>query len=536
MLTTLGLSSLSLLSSCSISSSLIGIWIQPGLNDLITINNTWFSLKGICLNGQQDIKYKYIYYNEQTRCKRCILFIPRHLNALQYRESECFDADDDNSRICGSITPDTVLYTLFRDNAESISCPFDQSWYFKKNRQISSSCQPKAFHNCLSINTFQILYNNRCQSHKDIIAICFAQFSDGNMNYIISRSLNQQRFICFSYTKTKINEKNLLPNEVYLSEDETCRSLLTRESALILNILPNKYYESKVHMPDWTQGIWSSIGIDRIDANTFYINQSQLIMKMHDDQIIKYDLKFLRIIQYQQQQQHEKSIHIRAKSLEQCSSIFYCIKLIYRSSAVIDLSIGFDEHQCKESHIHYTLFKPMTKSNISCPQIGIYKSLNSYQSSLSISTCSTGLWTLSIGCQITNSNELTLTSSCRHDIVPDVHIITSIKGICLASWRTDHRFQRTIILYDKTKAFCLIQPLKSMTASWILSENSCTHTGLLSINVENSLHYLDNCQENNHLLLLSSSSSSSNIYLLQRVFYLLFYLTMKVLIYVNVMT
>lgn len=27
---------------------------------------------------------------------------------------ECFDPDDDNSRICGSITPDTVLYTLFR--------------------------------------------------------------------------------------------------------------------------------------------------------------------------------------------------------------------------------------------------------------------------------------------------------------------------------------------------------------------------------------------------------------------------------------
>jgi len=27
---------------------------------------------------------------------------------------ECFDADDDNGRICGSITPDTVLYTLFR--------------------------------------------------------------------------------------------------------------------------------------------------------------------------------------------------------------------------------------------------------------------------------------------------------------------------------------------------------------------------------------------------------------------------------------
>lgn len=55
-----------------------------------------------------------------------------------------------------------------------------------------------------------------------------------------------------------------------------------------------------------------------------------------------------------------------------------------------------------------------------------------------------------------NPNELSVTSSCTHDVLPDVQVITSIKGICLASWRTDHRFQRTLILYDNTKAFCLV--------------------------------------------------------------------------------
>ncbi len=82
--------------------------------------------------------------------------------------------------------------------------------------------------------------------------------------------------------------------------------------------------------------------------------------------------------------------------------------------------------------------------------------MNTYRSSLPVSTCSIGLWTLSIGCEITNRSELTLSSSCRHNIVPEVQIITSIKGICLASWRTDHRFQRTLVLYEKTKAFCLV--------------------------------------------------------------------------------
>ena len=99
---------------------------------------------------------------------------------------------------------------------------------------------------------------------------------------------------------------------------------------------------------------------------------------------------------------------------------------------------------------------PSVTSNISCPHIGIYKSSNNYHSSIPISRCSTGPWTLSIGCDKRHSNELTLSSSCPHDLVSKVQVITSLKGICLASWRTDHRFQRTIVLYENTKAFCLV--------------------------------------------------------------------------------
>jgi hypothetical protein len=58
------------------------------------------------------------------------------------------------------------LFLFDVDNAESIPCPFDQPWYFKKDRQLSSLCQPKAFHNCFSSNTFQLSYNNRCQTNQ----------------------------------------------------------------------------------------------------------------------------------------------------------------------------------------------------------------------------------------------------------------------------------------------------------------------------------------------------------------------------------
>lgn len=41
-----------------------GVWVQPGWNDAITVNQTWFSSKGTCLGGVPDAKSKLIFYNE----------------------------------------------------------------------------------------------------------------------------------------------------------------------------------------------------------------------------------------------------------------------------------------------------------------------------------------------------------------------------------------------------------------------------------------------------------------------------------------
>ena len=57
-----------------------------------------------------------------------------------------------------------VLFNL--ENAESIPCPLEQSWYFQRDRLSSSSCQARAFHHCASSNTFQLSYNNRCETNQ----------------------------------------------------------------------------------------------------------------------------------------------------------------------------------------------------------------------------------------------------------------------------------------------------------------------------------------------------------------------------------
>jgi hypothetical protein len=103
---------------------------------------------------------------------------------------------------------------------------------------------------------------------------------------------------------------------------------------MVLNILPGKqiisirkincylwlgtYHrqsESQIHLPDWTSGRWLTVGTSGINRNIVYINNTQLIIKTNDDQIITHDLKFTRVIHNKRQQ--ENTIRIKAKSLEQ---------------------------------------------------------------------------------------------------------------------------------------------------------------------------------------------------------------------------
>lgn len=85
-------------------------------------------------HSHQWIGKYFPWLNRSTRCTRCLRFIQRHVNLLQYRESsliisksnnvqclfyrvgECNDADDLlNITSCPNmIAPDAVLYTLHR--------------------------------------------------------------------------------------------------------------------------------------------------------------------------------------------------------------------------------------------------------------------------------------------------------------------------------------------------------------------------------------------------------------------------------------
>lgn len=120
----------------------------------------------------------------------------------------------------------------------------------------------------------------------------------------------------------------------------------------------------------------------------------------------------------------------------------------------------------REIEIWFSSFQEATStSTIGCPKMGQYKSSKSYRPSIALSTCSIGVWTLSIGCESKNHSELSLSSSCQHEIVSDVQVITSIRGVCVGSWRTNDRFQRTLVVYEGSRAFCLVKRIFSLDFS-----------------------------------------------------------------------
>lgn len=79
--------------------------------------------------------------------------------------------------------------------------------------------------------------------------------------------------------------------------------------------ISQRHYESVIQLPDWIHGRWFTMGTSGINTNTVDVNNTQLMMKMSDEQTMLYDLKFTRIMF--SKRQNDNIIRIKAKSLQQ---------------------------------------------------------------------------------------------------------------------------------------------------------------------------------------------------------------------------
>lgn len=184
-----------------------GAWFQSGVRQSILISKNELSTKGRCLHNEGD-KYLLV---DQKSCYRCVVIHEKHSNVLQYKETFCHSKNSLAS-LCSYITGDALLYSMFREEALPVACPFRGPMTFSYNRGHGTCSNPPSnVDTCTDDSRLLFKY----QACPDVPASesaveeleCLATWKEGSSRYLVGRlhhghaSSNEDRYRCFVYEK-----------------------------------------------------------------------------------------------------------------------------------------------------------------------------------------------------------------------------------------------------------------------------------------------------------------------------------------------
>ncbi|XP_076238289.1 uncharacterized protein LOC143181646 [Calliopsis andreniformis] len=184
-----------------------GTWFQSGVTHPIVISRNELSGKGRCLHNEGD---KFLLVNQKS-CYRCVVIHEKHSNVLQYKETYC-NSKNSLATLCSSITGDALLYSMFREEATPVPCPFRGPMTFSYNRGHGTCSVPVSNVDTCTDDS-RLLF--RYQACPDIPASesaveeleCLATWKEGSSRYLVGRlhhghaSSNEDRYRCFVYEK-----------------------------------------------------------------------------------------------------------------------------------------------------------------------------------------------------------------------------------------------------------------------------------------------------------------------------------------------
>ncbi|XP_050453366.1 uncharacterized protein LOC126852525 [Cataglyphis hispanica] len=192
---------------CSFPARWEGKWFQSGVRQSIEILKNELSTKGRCLHNEGD-KFLLV---DQKSCYRCVVIHEKHPNVLQYKETYCHSRNSLAS-LCSYITGDALLYSMFREEASPVACPFRGPMTFSYNRGHGTCSNPPSnVDTCTDDSRLLFKY----QACPDVSASesaveeleCLATWKEGSSRYLVGRlhhghaSSNEDRYRCFVYEK-----------------------------------------------------------------------------------------------------------------------------------------------------------------------------------------------------------------------------------------------------------------------------------------------------------------------------------------------
>ena len=152
-----------------------GKWYQSKYTDVQTIGRLNFIDRGECIESRQD---KYVFYEKDENCYRCLFIMQKHYNVLQYRASYCMDQSDFYTN-CNNLTPESELITIYRHESAPEKCPL--SGLYVMSKPIKRLPQTEFADDRSYRNTFNSVLSDKCSESSSYKDSKIMQCSDDSM-------------------------------------------------------------------------------------------------------------------------------------------------------------------------------------------------------------------------------------------------------------------------------------------------------------------------------------------------------------------
>ncbi|XP_066599100.1 uncharacterized protein [Prorops nasuta] len=395
-----------------------GTWFQSGVRQPILISRNELSSKGTCLRNEGD---KFLLYDKKS-CYRCVVIHEKHSNVLQYKETYCHNKNTLAS-LCSYITGDALLYSMFREDAPSVPCPFRGPMTFSYNRGHGTCSSPQSNVDTCTDDS-RLLF--RYQACPDVPASesaveeleCLATWKEGSSRYLVGRlhhghaSSNEDRYRCFVYEKagqtvqgslnravlgmaTMDHEVNIngatapVPegaSEIYRvaqSGDATCNGLFSAMEGSRTMTLKKVSSPGECRFPSWLTGhtsgglTWHTLDLAR--SYTFHPRNASLHVTRVNTSSSRYEAAFSDSPNGLEQE--GQTVKILCNSIKQssasqamtmivahftvgCQSGYMCMVFYRRDGHVIEVQTGSPvsrpEEACSSSYFQENIIPYLT--------------------------------------------------------------------------------------------------------------------------------------------------------------------------------
>ncbi|KAI5753540.1 hypothetical protein M8J77_001128 [Diaphorina citri] len=364
-----------------------GSWFQSGIRQSIIIERSRLSHKGRCLASDGD---KFLIVDDKGVCYRCVVMHEKHFNVLQYKETFCHSSRETLASLCSFISGDALLFSMFREGASPVECPFTPPHTFTYNRGHGECKYPVSSIEACTHNSRLLLSYQACpdvygsESHVEELQ-CIALWKEGTSWYLVGKmhhghsTSNEDRFRCFVYEK--INPSNHghsakaaegIEFSVAQSGDATCNGLFSPMEGSRTMTLRKGTSPPKCKFPGWLTSPVHWYTLDYQRSYTFRHRNTTLhivnttnapeVLPLDEtpllpstEQVVQQDMK---VICTEVLEQGPALVRLKAHYTMGCQNGFICLSFYRRNEHIVEVQTGLPTRNIEEACSSKSLFDP----------------------------------------------------------------------------------------------------------------------------------------------------------------------------------